>query len=61
MEVSVFGFHTKKNHEGSHAPIKRATGKVASTKQFIKEKIHSHSGRAGRFWKVEKAPALFFD
>ena len=46
---------------GSALRIKIARGKVASTKQFIKEKVHSEDRIEGRFPGVKLTPRLFGD
>ena len=50
-----------KIHTGICAQNKDSQKKVASTKQFIKVKVHSQGRRVGRFWKVEPTPRLFWD
>ena len=61
MKVSILGFPHEKIYMGIQARIKTAIREVASTKQFIKVKVHSQGWRAGRFWEVELAPRLFED
>jgi len=58
MEVSVLRCPTEDLH-GDPCQIKTARRKVASTKQFIKGKVHSPGGRAGRFQEVESALGCF--
>lgn len=45
---------------GIHAQNKDRR-EVANTKQFIKAKVHSQSGKAGRFLEVEPSPRLFWN
>ena len=62
MKVMVLGFpETYEIHVVLCPQIKTARRKVANTKQFIKVKVHSQGGRAGRFCEVESAPRLFWD
>lgn len=42
----------EKIYMGIHIGIKTTRRKVASIKQFIKEKVHAQGGRAGRFCLV---------
>ena len=55
----VLGFPMRRFTGESMLRIKTARRKVASTKQFIKEKIHAQSGRESRFHEVELALGWF--
>lgn len=61
MEVSALEFPRENIYVTIHAGVKTARRKVVSTKHFIKAKVQSQGGRAGRLPTVEPDPRLSWD